>query len=591
MRLRAFGKSKSRTQAGVLLIEIVLAVAIFGMISLIVVSAFTYGRESTTVGGDNSRGAQVANAAVEALHNIVQSSYSNLNSYTNGTTYYLNTTGTQWTLQTTPVTTNSIYTVQVVFGNGPSNSRQATVTVTWKATAQRQGTITTTTYLSNWTTATSQTVKTGLLVYANGGTTSNLITYRLLQSNGLWTNPLALPTAGASNYVARSVKLYPAQTGANKMVLARFYDGTKQYLYAYYWNGNSWATPKLLASWTSSSALDSGNFSGTWLANNTFIGIYSDNTNKPKYNTYNNGTWSAQGALGAISGTSSDSPTSMIIQARPNSNEAMLGLLGENYQTLTAYYANAAWSGYTTQASNGTSNGTHNVDFAWSEAGGGLYGALVFTRGSTDRTPSIRIFTADGSGGGSWGTVMTGTNQPTGSIPISMAIAGQVSGSVNFIICDKDSQAAPKVYCYTATTTAVTSPTNQLLANPTASGGQQSMELGFEDAVGTTGLAAYADNTSSGKLKRFLSATNTWDASPLALPVSASAIEKTKLLPEPGQNDAMVLVIDTQNNLYSNMYNGNNHTFYTSPSGYNWTIHNANGPSTAAKWFDFGWDN
>lgn len=584
-------KIRKLNPKGVLLIEIVLAVAIFGMISLVIISAFTYGRESTTLAGDNSRGAQVANTAVEALHNIAQSSFANLNGYTNGTTYYLNATGTQWALSNTPTTINGLYTPAIVFSNGPNNSRQATITVTWKENTQRQGTISTTTYLTNWQTAASATVKTGLLVYANGGTTTSLINYRLLQSNGLWTTPLPLPSVGGSpTRVARSVKLYPGQTGTQKIVIARFYDGTKQYIYGFPWTGTSWATPQLLSTWTSSAALDSGNFSGTYLANGTFIAIYSDNTTKPKYNTYNGTTWSAQGALPAISGVSSDNPTSMIIQARPGTNEAMVALLGEQYQTLTAYYASGAWSAYTTQALNGTSNGTHNVDFAWSEADN-TKGALIYTRGSTDRTPSVRVFTADGSGSGSWGSVLTSTNQPSGSIPISVAISGQVSGSANFIACDKDSQAQPKVYCYTATPTSISNPTNQLLANPTAAGGQQSMELGFEDAIGTTGLSAYADGSSSTKLKRFLSGTNTWDAAPVGAPNAASAIEKTKLIPEPGLNDAMVLAIDAQNNLYSLMYNGSTNLFYTAPTGYNWTIHNANGPSVGAKWFDFGWDN
>ncbi|MDQ5972429.1 MAG: hypothetical protein QG553_588, partial [Patescibacteria group bacterium] len=275
-----------RGSKGVLLVEILLAVAIFGMISLIVLSAFIYGRESTAIGGDNSRAAQVSNTAVEALKNIAQSSYANLNNYNNGTTYYLNASGSQWAISSTPTTINSIFTPSLVFGPGPNNSRQVTVTVSWQINSQRQGQVATTTYLSNWQTSTNASIKTGLLVYANGGTTTSLINYRLLQSDGLWTSPQSLPSVGASNRVARSVKVYSAQSGTNKMVIARFFNGTTQYLYGFPWNGNAWLTPQLLDSWNSSSALDSGNFSGTYLANGTFVGTYSDNTNTPKFHTY-----------------------------------------------------------------------------------------------------------------------------------------------------------------------------------------------------------------------------------------------------------------------------------------------------------------
>jgi hypothetical protein len=583
---------KKLNSKGVLLIEIVLAVAIFGMVALIIISAFTYGRESTSIAGDNSRGAQVANSAVEALHNIAQGSFASLSAYNNGTTYYLNAAGTQWSLSTTPTTINNVYTPAVVFSNGPSGSRQATVTVTWKENAQRQGQISSTTYLTNWQTGTGNaSVKTGLLVYANGGTTTSLINYRQLQSNGLWTSPASLPSVGASNRVARSVKLYSAQTGTKKVVIARFYDGTKQYIYGFPWTGTAWGSPQLLSSWTSNAALDSGNFSGTYLANGTFVTIYSDNTNKPKYNTYDGTNWSAQGAMASISSDSSDNPTSMIIQARPGTNEAMMGVLGENYESLTSYYANGAWSAYTTHALNNNSNSTHDVDFAWSEAGGSIYGAFVYTEGNGQRTPTVHIFTADGNGSGTWGAPMKSTNQPAGSIVISVAVAGQPSGSPGFVVCDKDNSNQQRIYCYSATPTSITVPTNPILAPTTAPGGQQSMDLGYEDQIGTTGLSAYADSTAITKLKRYLSASNTWDANSISTPTAASPIEKTRLIPEPGLNDAMVLSIDSQNNLYSAMYNGSTNLFYTTPAGYNWTIHNANGPSVAAKWFDFGWDN
>ena len=402
---------------------------------------------------------------------------------------------------------------------------------------------------------------------------------------------MPLPSVGASNRVARSVKMYSAQTGDDKVVVARFYDGRYQYIYGFPWNGTSWQTPQLLASWRSSSGLDSGNFSGTFMANGTFMSVYSDNSNIPKYNTYNGTSWSSQGSLPKISNYSGYTPTSMIIHARPGTNEVMLALLGENYYTLTDYYANGSWDDYTVQATNGTSNGTHNVDFAWSKAQGGKYGALIYTTGSNDLTPTVRVFTANGSGSGSWGNPLTSLNQPRGSVVISVAIAGQVSGTANFMACDKDYANNQHVYCYTASPTGITVPGNNVLAPVSASGGAQTMELGFEDQVGTTGLAAYADGSKTGQLKRFLAPSNSWDASPLTSPTAAANIDKTKIIPEPGLNDAMVLQIDSQNNLYSIMYNGNDNSYYTTPVGYSWTIHNANGPSVSAKWFDFGWDN
>jgi hypothetical protein len=579
---------------GILLIEIILAIALFGMLTFVVMSAFVYSRDSTAVAGDTNRASEIASASIQAINNIAQSSYSNLTSYTNGTKYYLDNSSAQWSLSTTSTTVNSIYTPSVVFAAGPnSTTRQATVTVTWPENLQRTGTITAVTYLSNWQATTTNPVqtRTGLLVYANGGTTTELIDYRLLQSTGTWTNPQPLPIVDpkTDNEVARSVKLYPAQSGTAKVVMARYYDGTNQYLYGIVWNGTAWGNVHELTQWAGGDGLDSGNFSGTYMANGTFIAVYNDDTNIPKYATWSGTTWSAQGSLPAISSDRSDYPTSMIVQARPGANEAMVAILGNDYETVTSFYNGTSWSAITTQASNSTDDGSKMVDFAWSPENT-LQGAVVFSQSSNDLGLHFRIFTDNGKGSGTWGNEISTTNQPSGSIPISIDIAAQPTGSEIWTACDKDYENQQHIYCYTLTPTTVSNPTNQLITTNSSNGGQQSFDLCFGLLSGTTGLNSYADSTTAAKLKRFNSTTNTWDSSPLIAPVAQSEIYKTHIIPEPGSNDAMDLMIDSENNLYSVMYNSSNNTFYTTPTDFAWTIHNANGPSVDAKWFDFAWD-
>jgi hypothetical protein len=578
--------------AGILLVEIILAIAVFSAITLIVLSAFIYGQQSTSIAGDNLRASEITNQTIEAVQSISQGSFNNLASYSNGTTYYLTTVAKQWSLTTTPTLINSIYSAKVVFSNGPSSSRQATVTVSWNESLQRSGNATATTYLANWTATSVSPYKTGLLVYANGGQTIQLIDYRLLQPSGQWTNPLPLPNlgSGTSNRVARSVKQYPAQTGNSKMVLARFFDGRNQFIYGFFWNGSSWSAPALLAQWVSSSYIDSGNFSGGFLVNGTFVAVYSDNTNIPKYNTFNGAAWSAQGGLPQISNDANDFPAYVIVGTRPGTNEALVGMLGFDSETVSSYFSNNTWSSYTLHANTVNGNGTKLIDFAWSPVDA-TKGALIYTHLGNDRTPTIRVFTANGLGSGSWGSAMVPASPPTSGHVLSVGIGAQAGTSTEFEVCDKDDSNPQNVFCYTATPTTVSSPINQLITNNTASGGQQSFDLAFEKVSGTTGLIAYSDNTSITKLKTFNSTSNTWDANPIATPTAASTIEKTRIVAEPGTNDAMVLAIDTQNNLYSTVLNGTSKTFYSTPTGYTWTIHNADGPSVGAKWFDFAWDN
>jgi len=143
-------KSLSPETSGLLLIEILLAVALMSLITLAVLSSFAYGRDSTAIAGDRARAVEIANESVEAVQNIAQDSFANLSGYSDGTTYYLDTSGTSWALTTTPTTINTIYTPTIVFSNGPGTDRQVTLSVTWPENIKRTGTITITTYLSDW---------------------------------------------------------------------------------------------------------------------------------------------------------------------------------------------------------------------------------------------------------------------------------------------------------------------------------------------------------------------------------------------------------------------------------------------------------
>ena len=60
--------------SGLLLVEILLAVAIMSLMSLVILSSLIYGRESTAIAGDRTRAVEIANAAVAAVQNIAHDS-------------------------------------------------------------------------------------------------------------------------------------------------------------------------------------------------------------------------------------------------------------------------------------------------------------------------------------------------------------------------------------------------------------------------------------------------------------------------------------------------------------------------------------
>lgn len=59
----------------------------------------------------------------------------------------------------------------------------------------------------------------------------------------------------------------------------------------------------------------------------------------------------------------------------------------------------------------------------------------------------------------------------------------------------------------------------------------------------------------------------------------------------PNSDEVMLLVADSNTDVYSVVLNGTNNTLFTFPSGKSWTAHGTAGPTNDAVWYDFAWDN
>lgn len=576
------------------MVEILLAVAIFALFGTIMLSAFIYGRDGVRQAGDRVRATDMANGGVEVVRNLANPNYSNLSSFSNGTTYYINSVNNQWQLTSTPQLIDNKYTRTVVFSDGPNGSREVNITVSWPENTVRTGTVNVNTYFANWRQATASPNKTGLFIYADGGTSTDVMKFRQLQLTGIWTDPTNIPDvdAATTNRVARSTKLYSAKTGSAKMALTRHFDGTKQYLYATLWNGSSWNTPQLLAQWISTAYLDVGNFSGDYTADGSFFAVYSDGSNAPKSRIFNGSNWGAQTSLGAID-DATNFPTNVIVRSRPQTNEVMAAFLDYNFHTNTNYYSNGSWKGYNQHAVNSVGNNSKQIDFEWSSIDT-TKGVLLFTNITTDRSLRIRTFNADGLGNGNWNPVANSKNQPSGSVIGSLSFAPRPNTAGDFVACDKDKATPPAIWCYKVSpgSSSFTYPTNNLITSDTASGLQLSFDLGYKGVNSDIGVILYSDNTPSAKLKRYYTDLDSWDASSaLSLPNATSVIQKTRFVPRPNTNEAMMIVADSNRNLYSVMFDGATDSVFTTPTGKAWTTHNTSGPSNNAVWFDFAWDN
>lgn len=209
----------------------------------------------------------------------------------------------------------------------------------------------------------------------------------------------------------------------------------------------------------------------------------------------------------------------------------------------------------------------------------------MYSSASTDKGMDLKIFTADGSGGGTWSLSTNTANQGTLG---AMQIAGRV-GTDEFQACDKD--ANNDIYCFKSNTTpSWSTPTNNLMTASTYTGILRSFDMDFEPVSGNTGIAVYSDNTSTPKLKKYNVSTSTWDASATSISAVGSVLSTVRLKTMPDSDDIMVLLADTNRDIYTVMWNGSSDAIYTTPTGKALTVHGTNGSATTDFWYDFAWD-
>jgi Tfp pilus assembly protein PilV len=132
-------------QSGFSSVEVVLAASVFALLVTALIGSYLYGEESTALSGNRARAIMFAEEGLEAVRNIRDSSFSNLVDGSSG----LSPSGTVW--NTAGINdTSDIFTRSVIISSIDANRKSVTSNVTWQQNAQRTGSISLTTYLTNW---------------------------------------------------------------------------------------------------------------------------------------------------------------------------------------------------------------------------------------------------------------------------------------------------------------------------------------------------------------------------------------------------------------------------------------------------------
>lgn len=190
-------KVRLATSKGFSVVEVLLAASIFSLLVTALVGAFIYGQESSALAGARARAGQLADEGLEASRSIRDGAFTNLIDGSHG----LAVSGGVWTYSGTQDVAGQ-FTRSVTVSTVDANTKTLASTVTWQQNAQRTGTASAVTRLTNWA-AISAISYDGLLVYGDGTTTPKYRTYAT-STNTFGTQTSALAASSGQTFTLRT---------------------------------------------------------------------------------------------------------------------------------------------------------------------------------------------------------------------------------------------------------------------------------------------------------------------------------------------------------------------------------------------------
>jgi type II secretory pathway pseudopilin PulG len=545
-------------EKGFSVIEVLIAAALFAMFSTGIIAVVLQGFDANRTGSEETIANQYASEGIEAIRSIKNQSFTSLvatmsaGMVRNGSNVWafsgINNTFGKYTrvASIAAVQRDASGNIIASGGNVDPNIVRVMSTVSWDVSPTRNDSVILTTYMTNFKSGRS-----GMLAYADTVTGSNAILYKTFDANvNTWSSATALfpDGIGADSNAVQVVRMYASSTRNEKIILSRHSNAVagQSLIFASVWNGSTW-TKQTLVSWLAVSATDHLDFDGTYLANGDFMVVYTDNTTTPKFRTWNGVSWSAQLAVGATALTGTIQWA--VVKVRPGTNEVMAAFLTSSSNTDTYYYngttpyAAANWTLFTIHSTLAPLNTRRLIDFAFStNLATTTTGTLIYADSATDKNLTVRVFVANGTGGGSWGTAVNAANPQTNNLA-AMAIVPR-STAAEFQACDKDAGATPAVLCYkitfSGTVPTITGPTT--IAAATDTGGQRSFDIAYESIAGDPLLAVYSNNTTTPQFKKDTSGTWDGSATPITTTGSPGIFKTIRIIPQDQADDMIILM-------------------------------------------------
>ncbi len=605
-------RSNNGIRNGVSIIELILAIAIFSVISLTAITSIFSSVILNQTSQKLDEATIYAEEAVEAVKSIKKEEWcGSLRTLTPGETHGLivNTATGNYELSGTEDIIGD-YTRKIQIDNvyrdsngnitdNPSDLldpyvKKVIVTVEYnkKSTPSEKNIVESVTYLSNWGSLTVDDSK-GILVYSdedNNG--KEVLKYKVYSATGpcnlgFWTNEsIAYDYPLLSGYTIRRVELYETDVRKEMIAVTRSVNNANQNaIYAIVWDGDGWGNPIELASFYDTSTYqNSRNYDGVYMQNGDFYVFYSDGTNQPKYRKWSDDggalAWSSEGGI-PNNESDADVPEWLSAKSRLHANDIMIAYRDMNENINTVYFRDDESTIYTHHADGSSGLGYENFSIGWTYDSASNDSLFLAYNSTGNSNFTIKKFDPE-----SWIASFTIT-LALGSIlnynPLMFRIRNNPNVSNEYTLCMQGESTILwwkeyPIVCYSSSDGLYLVTTNAYNAVDMA------FDFDYEHDSGDK-LTVFSDGTSQ---PRYF--VDTGSAQDMAGSMSSTVVSVV-VDADPKTDNLMAILGDDVREIATNEWNGLGNYFYSDAGGHAFTIHETDGASGVYYWFDFKWEN
>lgn len=335
-----FTSHKLQVKKGFSLVEALLAVTIFALLTTAIVGGILYGQESTALSGTRTRANFIAEEGLEAVRSMRDSTVALPTD--SAPTYGLTSASNKWAFSGIQDVVDGLFTRKVTVSTVDANTKKVSVNVSWQQNTQRAGNVLLESQLTNWKTPTVIIGKT-MMVYSKS---TNIPYYRIWDGTSWGGENSATAVGVGGNIQYLVLKFSRTRNEAILGTLDSLGDIRVQT-----WDGSTWGSTTLVSNiGTTNDAYQGFDIDYETSGDRAVIVYNNANSVDPAYRIWDGNNWSGASTISTPPTTGIPYWIELAENPISSSNEIAMMMLDSNLDTYGMTWNGSTWGTMGTSA-------------------------------------------------------------------------------------------------------------------------------------------------------------------------------------------------------------------------------------------------